>query len=163
MVYSPIGPPAIVNKMKEIGAEFGFEESGKYIWKEAIWYGDAALATLRMLEIINKRGISLSQMADELPKFKLIKIAIRCENGIKSKVLEITTRKLKEKFKGTNFYVIEIDGSKFVFEDNKWLLVRPSGTEPIFRVFAEASNEEEARNLAKLGEKIVLETIREVS
>ena len=163
LVYSPIGPPAIVSKMKEIGAEFGFEESGKYIWREAIWYGDAALATLRLLEIINKSGKPLSAMADELPRFKLVKIAIRCKNGIKKKVLEKATEILKERFKSQAFRIIGIDGSKFVFEDNKWLLVRPSGTEPIFRVFAEASSEEEATKLAKIGETVVKEVIKELS
>lgn len=162
LIYSAIGPPAIVYKMKEIGAEFGFEESGKYIWREAIWYGDAALATLRLLEIVSREGKSLSEMASGLPRLKLIKIAIRCEDEIKRLVLEMATERLKKKFNGENYILLDIDGSKFVFEDNRWLLIRPSGTEPIFRVFAEAEDEETARQLAEEGERVVKEVIQQI-
>lgn len=59
--------------------------------------------------------------------------------------------------------MITVDGAKFVFEDNSWLLIRPSGTEPIFRVFAEAEDEKKAMELAKLGEETVKQYIKELS
>ncbi len=162
IVYSAVGPPAIVDTMKKNGSYFGFEESGKYIWSDAIMYGDAALATLKLVEILVTEGKTLSELVSDFPKFKLVKVAIRCKDEIKKKVLEKTVEYIKKKFEG-QYRLITVDGAKFVFEDNSWLLIRPSGTEPIFRVFAEAEDEKKAMELAKLGEETVKQYIKELS
>ena len=162
IVYSAVGPPAIVHTMKKYGIYFGFEESGKYIWSDAILYGDAALATLKLAEILVKKGKTLSELVKDFPKLKLVKIAIRCEEAIKKAVLEKTVKELSEKFEG-KFKLVTVDGAKFIFDDNSWLLIRPSGTEPIFRVFAEAIDERRALELAELGEKTVKKYIKMLS
>ena len=51
--------------------------------------------------------------------------------------------------------VIDIDGIKILFSDASWMLLRPSGTEPIFRVFVEAQTEEKAKKLMEEGLKTV--------
>ncbi|MGQ4891738.1 MAG: phosphoglucosamine mutase [Candidatus Njordarchaeia archaeon] len=162
VVYSAVGPPAIVDTMKRNGIYFGFEESGKYIWSDAIMYGDAALATLKLLEILDREGKTLSELVKDFPKFKLVKVAIRCEEEIKKKVLEKTVEELKNVF-SNNYNLITVDGAKFVFPDNSWLLIRPSGTEPIFRVFAEAADEEKARDLIDIGKRTVEKYIKSLS
>lgn len=51
------------------------------------------------------------------------------------------------------------DGVKYIMDDNSWLLIRPSGTEPVLRVYAEASNEQQVQALlaegGKLAEKVL--------
>ena len=161
LIYSAVGPPAIVNAMKQYGVSFGFEESGKYIWSDAIYYGDAALATLKLLEIINKYGKALSELVSDYPKFNLFKVAIRCEDEIKKHVLHKTVEELKKKF-NEDYKLITVDGAKFVFRDDSWLLIRPSGTEPIFRVFAEAEDKRRAQELVKIGEETVKKYIKKL-
>ncbi|TRO48698.1 phosphoglucosamine mutase, partial [Candidatus Bathyarchaeota archaeon] len=68
---------------------------------------------------------------------------VECPEDKKEKVL----RKLLEQVRGTN--VSTIDGIKIWFEDKSAILVRPSGTEPTYRLYAEAKNQERALKLIK--------------
>jgi len=158
VVYTRVGPPAIVSEIKRVGAVFGLEESGKYIWPETILYGDPALATLRMLEIISEKQKTLSQLVQEFPKFYAIKKAFHCPNELKQKVpiraLE-EWRKREEKAE-----IKEIDGVKIVYPDGAWMLLRPSGTEPVFRVYVESQSSDRAKELAELASSLVRKTLR---
>ena len=159
VIFSRIGPPAIVETMKRNNAKLGLEESGKYIWSDAIYYGDAALATLRMLEILETTGKSLSELVSELPRFHMKKIAIRCPDELKKLVLERAYRRAKKRLEGEISEVITIDGVKIILRDGSWLLLRPSGTEPVFRVFAESMDEKKTDFLIEIGEGMVKEII----
>lgn len=158
--YSAIGPPEIIDKMKEEDAPFGIEQTGKNIWAEALYYGDALLSTLRMLEILERTGSSLSELAGKLPSYQMKKIAIECPNELKEKVLERSFKKWKER--GGNAKVVDIDGKKIIYDD-AWLLLRPSGTEPVFRVFAEAKKKERVTELIEMGKELVEEALKEVN
>ena len=52
--------------------------------------------------------------------------------------------------------VNRLDGAKFILEDGSWILMRPSGTEPLVRIYAEASNEQELEVLLESGRKYIL-------
>tara|TARA_B100000809_G_scaffold118098_1_gene116440 strand:- start:112 stop:333 length:222 start_codon:yes stop_codon:yes gene_type:complete len=56
---------------------------------------------------------------------------------------------------------ITIDGLKKIYNDNSWLLLRPSGTEPLFRVYSDAMTQERADYLIVEAERIVNEAIQE--
>jgi len=162
VVFSRVGPPAIADTMIRNNAGYGIEESGKYLWADAIYYGDAALATLRMLEFLEEKGESLSSLIARLPKFRMKKVAIKCPDELKKLVLELSAQKVKELFWDEVQEVVTIDGVKIVLKDGSWVLLRPSGTEPVFRVFSESRLEEKANELLKIGEKAVLEAISKV-
>jgi phosphomannomutase len=51
--------------------------------------------------------------------------------------------------------VVKVDGFKYVFEDGSWLMIRPSGTEAVVRVYAESSNEKRLQDLLVIGKKVV--------
>ncbi|MCX6346351.1 MAG: phosphoglucomutase/phosphomannomutase family protein, partial [Actinobacteria bacterium] len=51
--------------------------------------------------------------------------------------------------------VVKIDGFKYIFEDGSWLMIRPSGTEAVVRVYAESSNEKRLQDLLIIGKKVV--------
>jgi len=158
IVYSRVGPPAIVSEMKRVKAVFGLEETGKYVWPKSLLYGDSALATLKMLEIISKRQKTLSQLVQEFPKFYSIKKAFHCPDRLKQKVLTKSLeqwRKREEKAE-----VVDIDGLKFIYPDGSWMLLRPSGTEPVFRVYVESESSDQANQLAKLASSLVKKTLR---
>ncbi|NIW15561.1 MAG: hypothetical protein GWN31_16895 [Candidatus Thorarchaeota archaeon] len=162
-IESGIGPPAIISKMKDSGAPFGIEESGKNIWRDVFLYGDALLSTLRMLEILERTGSSLSKLASQLPTYYMEKIAIDCPMDLKEKVLERSFRKWQETRDETEYVeIISIDGKKIVYEDS-WLLLRSSGTEPVFRVFAEAKSKERVTTLIDEGRTLVKEVLNELT
>jgi phosphomannomutase len=56
---------------------------------------------------------------------------------------------------------ITIDGLKRIYNDNSWLLLRPSGTEPLFRLYSDAMTQERADHLIVEAERIVSESIQE--
>lgn len=159
VIDSAIGPPEIIATMKKEETPFGVEESGKNIWSEPLFYGDALLSALRMLEILERTGSSLRELVAQLPSFHMKKIAIDCPEQLKEKVLELSFKKWQEREE--NAEIVSIDGKKIIYDDS-WLLLRPSGTEPVFRVFSEAKSEEKADKLLKKGKNLVEHALEEV-
>src|SRR3989337_3293549 len=88
-------------------------------------------------------GKKLSSLIAEQPQYVIEKGKIKCPEDKKEKILE----KLAEQVKGLN--VSTIDGVKIWFEDKSAILVRPSGTEPIYRLYTEAKTQDKAIKLVK--------------
>jgi phosphomannomutase/phosphoglucomutase len=99
------------------------------------------MTTALILGIMAKTGRTLSGLIAEQPRYFLEKGKVACAEEKKEKVLE----KLVEKVKGAN--VSTIDGVKIWFDDKSAILVRPSGTEPVYRLYAEAKSHEKALKL----------------
>jgi phosphomannomutase/phosphoglucomutase len=158
LFFTKIGPPYIVKTMKEKGAIMGLEETGKNIWPNGIFYGDWVLATLKMLEIMAREGKSLSDIAKTFPNFYMKKETFYCDTNMKTKVL---TQVLEEwKKRNEQAQLIFIDGIRINYEDNSWILFKPSGTEPVFRVYSESINPDRVEELANMGSKIVKKILR---
>ncbi len=148
-----VGPPAIIGAVKKLGnVIFAFEESGKYIWPDNVLYGDPALALGKMIEILSERSVSLSNLVSSFPKYYRVKVAVDCPENIKLKVLNEVKKRINEL---NPVKIIDIDGLKLIFKDDSWLLFRPSGTEPVFRVFSESKDKILAEKLANLGVKLI--------
>jgi len=137
-VYTRIGPPAMVEAILKHSGDvvFAFEETGKYIWPGNIYYGDPAYASARLLSIVSEKS-PLSELAETLPQFYQEKLAVPCPDEAKQAVLERLRAELERL---EEVEVITIDGVKAVFPGGDWVLLRPSGTEPVFRCFVEASS-----------------------
>ncbi|MBM4400443.1 MAG: hypothetical protein FJ045_00670 [Crenarchaeota archaeon] len=101
------------------------------------------MTTALILEIMAKTGEKLSTLIAEQPQYFIEKGKVECPQDKKEKVL----KKLLGQVKGLN--VSAIDGVKIWFEDKSAILVRPSGTEPIYRLYAEAKNQEKALKLVE--------------
>jgi len=155
VVYSRVGPPAIVAQMKRHHAIFGFEESGKIIYPHLNYLSDSGMATAHLLQYLAQRNLKLSVLVDELPKYHQLKRAINCPNRLKPRVLNHVLQRAKESGLGE---LLTIDGVKIVLDDG-WLLLRPSGTEPIFRIFTEAKTKQKAQQLLQQGMKWVDEVL----
>ena len=80
-----VGPPAIAEAIRSHeDVIFATEESGKHIWPDIILYGDAALATGKLLGIMKRNQKSLEELKSELPKFHQFKSTIPCPERLKS-------------------------------------------------------------------------------
>ena len=157
MEHTKIGPPNIVSALKRVNAVFGLEETGKNIWPETILYGDWVLATLRMLEIMAREQESLSELVQEFPKFHMGKEAIRCPEILKNGVMMNALREWKKRKEEAE--VVTIDGIKVIYPDGSWLLLRPSGTEPVFRIYAESQDIRRIQELLKIGSALVRKSL----
>jgi len=142
VVYTRVGAPVVARKMIEIKADFGGEENGGLIFPEFQYCRDASMALAKVLEIIAKTSKPLSALAAEVPAYALHKAKVTCPDAKKAAVLAAFA---KAHAAGK---VDTTDGVK-VYTSEGWVLVRPSGTEPIVRVYAEAKTAEAASALAE--------------
>jgi phosphomannomutase/phosphoglucomutase len=141
IVWTKVGSVTVSQTMKKLSAKLGGEENG------GIFYGlhqsvrDGAMATALILDIMAKTGEKLSKLIGELPKYFIEKGKVECPEEIKQKVL----KKLVKQVQSLN--ISTIDGVKIWFKDKSDILIRPSGTEPIYRLYAEAKTREKAIQL----------------
>ena len=158
LTVTKVGPPAIAEALRsDKNAIFATEESGKNIWPSIILYGDAALASGKLLQIMNKQGMSLGELQDTLPKFHQLKSTLECPDHLKAEAMKfvVNTWKGDEQARMST-----LDGLKVDYPDLAWFLVRASGTEPLLRCNAEGINPSEARELLGIATKLAHEAIR---
>jgi phosphomannomutase/phosphoglucomutase len=147
VVYTPVGAPIVARIMIKLKSIFGGEENGGLLFPEHQICRDGAMASAYMLEILAKEG-SISKLIDTLPRYYNYKIKFECSDKLKEKVMEEILSKAEGKG-----CIDDMDGLK-LWTDDGWVLVRPSGTEAIFRVFAEGKSLRSARALAEEWERI---------
>jgi phosphomannomutase/phosphoglucomutase len=141
IVWTKVGSVTVSQKMKELKAKLGGEENGGVFYGPHQAVRDGAMTTALIMEIMAETGEKLSKLIAEQPQYFLEKGKVECPEDKKEKMLE----KLLEQVKGSN--ISNIDGVKVWFEDKSAILLRPSGTEPIYRLYAEAKNQEKALKL----------------
>jgi len=144
VVRTKVGEPEIVGEYKRNGGDVGGEENGGVLFFDWTPCRDGIMTAVQFLSAVDESGMSVSGLNSTLPSYFQTKQRVECPNELKSKVLEALAKK---SWIGK---LTTIDGIRVDFEDG-WLLLRPSGTEPIFRCFAEAKDEHKVQKLAKLG------------
>ena len=156
VVYTRVGSPTVARVMIEKNAVFGGEENGGLIFPDLQYCRDAAMSVAMMLEILTHEKRKLSELVDEIPWYENVKHKINCPNNQKEIVLKTLVEQVKE-----SEDVVEVDttdGVKLYLEEG-WVLLRPSGTEPIFRIYVESNTKSSTERLAKTYQKIVEEII----
>lgn len=147
LVYTAVGSPIVARRMMKEGAVFGGEENGGLIFADHQFCRDGAMTIAKILEGIVKYG-PLYDQVEELPVYHVDKRKIECPNNRKDSLIEY----MKETFSAGN-KVDTTDGLKILFDDGGWVLLRPSGTEPIFRIYSESKDEALAKKRAAEFEK----------
>jgi phosphomannomutase/phosphoglucomutase len=99
----------------------------------------------KILEILAKEDKTLSDLISEIPKYEVYKTKMPCPNDKKELVMNALIEKIK--CDRTVIGIDKIDGIKLNVKDG-WVLMRPSGTEPIFRIYSESKSKEKAEKLA---------------
>ena len=143
IVWTKVGSVTVSQKMKEVKAKLGGEENGGVFYGPHQAVRDGAMTTALILNIMAKTGEKLSKLIKEQPQYFIEKGKVECPEEKKPKVLE----KLLEQVKGMN--INTLDGVKIWFDDKSAILVRPSGTEPAYRMYAEAKNQKRAVKLVQ--------------
>ena len=141
IVWTKVGSVTVSQTMKKIKAKLGGEENGGIFYGPHQSVRDGAMATALILDTMAKTGEKLSKLLGELPKYFIEKGKIDCKEEIKQKVLE----KLVEQTHDLN--TSTIDGVKIWFRDKSAILIRPSGTESVYRLYAQAKTREKAAQL----------------
>jgi phosphomannomutase/phosphoglucomutase len=154
VIFTRVGSPIVARVMKQHHAVFGGEENGGLIFPEMQYCRDSAMTLAKMLELLAKEKRPLSSLVADLPRYALCKMKVSCPNEKKERIMESLTEHVHDE---KVMRVDNTDGVKLFFKSG-WVLVRPSGTEPIIRIFAEAKELRTAQNLAQRY-KIYVETL----
>lgn len=126
-----VGDRYVVEEMRKLGYNLGGEQSGHVIIMDYNTTGDGQLTGVQLTKIMKETGKTLSELASEVTIYPQKLVNIRVENSMKDKVMEVAAiadiiTKMEDEMAG-----------------NGRILVRPSGTEPLLRVMAEAPTHEE--------------------
>jgi len=130
-----VGSVDVSRAMIERNALLGLEENGGFFYTPHIPTRDGLMTSALLLEALSYANKPLSEILSTLPEFHQRKTKFECPNEIKNKVMEEIDRKSPVKAE-------RIDGVKIWADESTWVLLRPSGTEPLIRVFGESKHAE---------------------
>lgn len=150
---SAVGEVNVTTKMKEVGAVIGGEGNGGVIYP-AIHYGrDALVGIALLLSHIAHEGKKLSELRDIYPSYYMAKNRIDLKPDTDVPAILAKVKELYQKEE-----INDIDGVKIDFAD-AWVHLRSSNTEPIIRVYSEASSPEKAEIIGQRVMSVVMELI----
>jgi phosphomannomutase/phosphoglucomutase len=144
VVYTKVGSPIVARVMMENHAVFGGEENGGLIFPEFQYCRDAAMSLAKILEILATEKQPLSALLATIPSYEMRKTKIPCPHEKKDEVMNLIAEQMKDKIEVVR--IERTDGVKLFLIDG-WILLRPSGTEPMFRVYVEAKERQQAEQL----------------
>jgi phosphomannomutase/phosphoglucomutase len=142
--WTVVGSPIVAREMLRLKAVFGGEDNGGLMFTRHQVCRDGLMAMAFMLELLAKTKKPFSALVAEIPRYALVKDKVQVPDAQKQALLgriKAEFAKVKE--------VRQVDARDGVkaYLPQGWVLVRPSGTEPIFRIQAEAKTEAEAKAL----------------
>ncbi len=143
---SAVGEVNVTTKMKEVGAVIGGEGNGGIIYPESHYGRDALVGIALFLSHLAHEGKTASELRASYPPYFIAKNKVDLTPGIN---VDAILDKVKEIYK--NEEINDIDGVKIDFAD-QWVHLRKSNTEPIIRVYSEASTMQAAE---AIGQKIM--------
>lgn len=157
---TPVGFNHIADYMLKEEVLIGGEESGGISFKGHIPEGDGILMGLLIVEMVADSGGSLVDLVDDLlaevgPAF-YERRDLRLKHPVaKDKMTARLQNEAPARIGGEK--IVEIsnrDGFKYILSDDSWLLIRPSGTEPVLRVYAEGRSMDMVKELLRYGEEV---------
>jgi phosphomannomutase len=157
---TPVGFNYIADLMMTEDILLGGEESGGISFKGNIPEGDGILMGLAVLELVAANGGSLYELVESLLKevgpAHYARTDLRLKRPVsKSRMTERLAQETPSQIGGESVVeTITRDGCKYLLKDDSWLLIRPSGTEPVLRVYAEGRTPEMVEALLGYGEQV---------
>ena len=137
---SAVGEAHFVAEMRRRGAVAGGEGNGGMILPAAHYGRDALVAVALVAHLVATRGLALSGLVGELPRYRMLKEKMARPDMPWARVAE----RLRAAFR--DHELDQVDGMRFS-RDEEWLHVRLSGTEPVVRLIAESPSEQRSRAL----------------
>ena len=139
---SAVGEINVVQKMLALNSELGGEGNGGVILKESHLGRDSLVGVAMVLNRMSQEETKISKIHSSLPQFHIVKDKIKLD-GVDKNIVE---KKVKSIFSDAE--INSNDGLKLIWNDC-WIHIRASNTEPIMRIYAEASSKKAAEKLVK--------------
>ena len=142
-IRTKVGEVHVAEEMKNLKGLIGGEGNGGVIYPRVGFNRDSLTAAALILNYMAAAGKKLSALAEEIPRYQMVKTKVECRNeGEAGDFVE----KAKEIFDGEDMILTE--GVKVILPD-AWIHIRPSNTEPIIRIIAEAKTKSAAEDLIR--------------
>jgi alpha-D-glucose phosphate-specific phosphoglucomutase len=159
VIETPVGFKYIGPQFRSKNAIIGGEESGGYAFRGHIPERDGVLAGLMLLDMMLAYGEPMSRIVEHLQEVAgpsyYERIDVRFPAEKRADVLARFAGEHPQEIAGERVeHVQTIDGYKYFLADGAWLLVRASGTEPLIRLYTEATSPEEAQRILKAGKEM---------
>ncbi len=146
-IRAPVGEANVARTIRDEGALIGGEGNGGVMFPALHIGRDAPLGVALILHLLAKTGVTLSRLVAESPRYTIVKA--KAPRG--SDLPQLYAR-LRRRF--SDAAADERDGLRLAWPD-RWLHVRPSGTEPIVRLIAEAPTKTDAEALVAAGRELL--------
>jgi len=162
LMTTPVGFKYISPALNDCNVLMGGEESGGIGIPRHVCERDGLLCGLLLTEMMARRERHLSELVEEIQKEVGPTAYKRIDMHLNKETIDIARKNLKERSDGIKELcgmkvktLDLIDGYHFLREDDSWLLIRPSGTEPLLRSYAEAKTIEEVDSLLAEARRII--------
>ncbi|MCK4962449.1 MAG: hypothetical protein KAS19_08175, partial [Anaerolineales bacterium] len=152
VVRTKVGDVNVTEAMVEHDALFGGEPVGAWIHPDVNLCPDGVLSALRLMTALESEGKTLSEFIGDIPEYPTLRDKVQCPNKEKEATMK-SISKLEGEF-GEVKDVSTVDGVRLQLEDG-WVLIRPSGTEPIIRITVEAHEVGRAEQLLETSRRFV--------
>ena len=139
VMRTKVGSIEVSRKMLTENALIGFEENGGFMFGKHNQVRDGGMTLALFLELLVDSNKSISEELATLPPSFTTKDKISCKKEDVDRIIS----KLSDEFPNAD----TTDGIKIVFDKKNWIMVRPSGTEPIIRIYAESDSEKNLETL----------------
>ena len=151
VIATAVGDLLVARKLKDEKGLFGGEENGGLIFPDFVYGRDAVMTVAKILEIVAKEKKPLSELVSELPVYYASKMKIECPDDQKEFVMD----KIANEVKSTTDFELDLTDGVKIFKDGGWVIIRPSGTEPIFRCFSESDSQTKANEMTEWGISLI--------
>lgn len=139
VIRTKVGSVEVSRKMVPTNALIGFEENGGFMFGKHNQVRDGCMTLALMMDLLAKSEKTLSELISELPPSFTTKDKVPCPQDNSKKLI----KSLKEEFPNSDI----TDGIKITIDSKNWVMIRPSGTEPIIRIYGEAESQQKLDTL----------------
>ena len=139
VVRTKVGSVEVSRKMVNDDALVGYEENGGFMFGIHNHVRDGAMTLALMLDLLSKSELVLSHNVKNLPPSFTTKTKMECS----LEQSKIVISELLKEFPGSNVS----DGIKIQVDEDNWVMIRPSGTEPIIRIYGESNSQQNLDSL----------------
>jgi phosphomannomutase/phosphoglucomutase len=139
VIRTKVGSVEVSRKMVPTNALIGFEENGGFMFGPHNQVRDGCMTLALMLELLSSSNKPLSEIVSDLPQSYTTKDKVSCSLEDAQKLIQV----LKGEFPLSD----TSDGIKITANPQNWVMIRPSGTEPIIRIYGEAETQEKLDSL----------------
>lgn len=141
ILRTPVDVAALMQASHNANVLMASDGAGAFIFPDFLPAADGMMATARLLQMLARQKVSLSELIDSLPVFHVVSTTVECAWDSKATLM----RRLQQHFASADVQVT--DGIKVFLNESEWMLARPDPDRPLFHVTVEGDSPERAQEL----------------